>query len=260
MKISVITAVFNRHQTIRRCLESVLAQQNCDLEYVVVDGMSNDGTESIVDEYADRIQTLIREPDDGIYDALNKGVLAATGDIVGFLHADDLFADTNVLQRVTELHLNEPLDASYGDLQYIDSDSGRVVRHWVSKPFNRKKFYFGWMPPHPTVYIRKSCYLEHGLYNLDMPTAADYELLVRMMVAKEITVGYVPHVMVKMQSGGSSNASIKNRLNANRDDREAWRRNGLTPPPLIRFTKPLRKLPQFLFSRFQSGSPSSKTR
>ena len=110
------------------------------------------------------------------------------------------------------------------------------------------------MPPHPTVYIRKSCYEELGLYNLEMPTAADYELMVRMMVANRISVGYIPDVMVKMQVGGSSNASVKNRLKANKDDRDAWRRNGLSPPPFIRFTKPMRKIPQFLFSRFQRES------
>ena len=249
MRISVVTAVYNREQTIRRCIESVLSQKDCNLEFVIVDGMSSDGTEGIVQEYASKIDTIIREPDTGIYDALNKGVQAATGDLVGFMHADDLFADEQVLQRISELHQREELDASYGDLQYVD-ESGRVTRNWVSGPYRRRKFYRGWMPPHPTVYIRKSCYEAHGLYNLEMPTAADYELLVRMMVAKEISVGYVPHVLVKMQAGGSSNASISNRLKANRDDREAWVRNGLKPPPFIRWTKPLSKLPQFLFSRF----------
>ena len=247
----MITAVYNRVQSIEKCFRSVLSQKNCDFEYIVIDGMSSDGTSEVIDQYRDQIDQVIREPDDGIYDALNKGVETANGDLVGFMHADDTFADDLVLQRIQKLHQANHFEASYGDLQYVDKDSGRITRHWVSGNYKASKFYFGWMPPHPTVYIRKSAYLKHGLYNLDMPTAADYELLVRMMVKQKISVGYVPHVLVKMQVGGSSNASIKNRLNANKDDREAWRRNGLTPPPLIRFTKPLRKLPQFLLARFQ---------
>ena len=241
-------------KSIERCFNSVLSQKNCEIEYIVVDGMSTDGTSEIVECYRERIDQIIREPDDGIYDALNKGVNAATGDVVGFMHADDSFADDRVLQRISELHTEHKVDASYGDLQYIDKESGRVTRHWVSGRYNPSKFYFGWMPPHPTVYIRKSTYMQHGLYNLDMPTAADYELLVRMMVKEKISVGYVPHVLVKMQVGGSSNASIKNRVNANKDDRLAWQRNGLKPPPLIRFTKPLRKLPQFVTAMFQGGN------
>ncbi len=251
LKITVITAVYNRVGTIQQCLESVLGQRDCDVQYIVVDGMSDDGTEQVIDRYRDRIDTVIREPDAGIYDALNKGIRAATGDVVGFLHADDTFADSQVLSRIARAHAERPVDATYGDLDYVDPERGRVVRHWVSGPFSRRKFFWGWMPPHPTVYLKRAHYQAYGLYNLQMPTAADYELLVRMFVRHRLTAHYIPRVLVNMRVGGSSNASLGNRMKANADDRRAWASNGLTPPPLIRLTKPLRKLPQFVGSQIR---------
>ena len=251
MKITVITAVYNRASTIEDCIQSVLDQQDCDVEHIVIDGMSDDGTEQVIATYRDRINRVIREPDDGIYDALNKGIRAATGDVVGFLHADDRFADNRVLSHIAEAHADDTIDATYGDLDYVDSKRNRIVRHWVSGPYRRSRFFYGWMPPHPTVYFKRRVYQEHGLYNLDMPTAADYELLVRMLVRHQIQATYIPQVLVQMRVGGSSNASLVNRWKANRDDRRAWQVNDLQPPPLIRLTKPLRKIPQFIASRIK---------
>ncbi|PHQ36731.1 glycosyltransferase family 2 protein [Rhodopirellula bahusiensis] len=247
MKISLITAVYNRAQFVADAIESALAQADANVQVVVVDGESTDGTATVVAGYGDQISVSIREPDRGIYDALNKGLRAATGDVIGFLHADDWLADANVLADVAELMANPNVDGVYADLDYVDAnDRDRVHRHWVSGAYDVRKFRWGWMPPHPTVYFRREFYERFGLFNEDIRTAADYELLVRMMVRHKAKMAYLPRVTVKMRVGGASNASLANRLNANRDDRQAWLINGLKPPVGLRFTKPLRKLPQFL--------------
>jgi glycosyltransferase len=247
MKISVITAVYNRHETIGDALRSVFSQQNVDLETIVVDGDSTDGTSGVISQFGNQVSCSIREPDTGIYNALNKGLRAATGDVIGFLHADDWLADENVLADVSRLMDDPSVDGVYADLDYVDANNRNCVhRRWVSGAYDVRKFRRGWMPPHPTVYFRRGLYERFGLFNEDLRTAADYELLVRMMVRHGAKMAYLPRVTVKMRVGGASNASLANRLNANRDDRQAWLINGLKPPIGLRFTKPLRKLPQFL--------------
>jgi len=246
VKISVVTAVYNRKQTVADAIQSVADQTYDDLQYVVVDGMSNDGTQEVIQKLESKIDLSIREQDDGIYDALNKGIESATGDVVGFLHADDLFADNQVIERVADKFASGEFDAVYGDLTYVDfDDPNKVIRYWRSNEYDRKRFRYGWMPPHPTVYLRKSVYQELGSYRTDHGSAADYECMIRLMYRHKICVGYIPNVQVKMRVGGESNASIKNRLNANQSDRKAWLENGINPPFGLRFTKPLSKLPQY---------------
>ncbi len=250
MKISVITAVYNRAATLGDAIDSVLAQQDVELEYIVVDGNSSDTTPEIVQRYGERITRSIREPDTGIYDALNKGIAAASGDVIGFLHADDWLADEQTLRRVADAFADETIDGVYGDLIYVDGENpNKQRRYWRAGEYDVTRFRRGWMPPHPTVYLRRRCYDQFGNFNLNIKTAADYELLVRMMVKHKIRMQYIPEVMVKMRVGGASNASLKNRLAANRDDQRAWVMNGLTPPWGLRLTKPLSKLPQFLGRR-----------
>ena len=245
LKISVVTAVYNRAETIADAIKSVAAQK-CELEYIVIDGMSTDGTADVVKQHAQHIHCQVREPDSGIYDALNKGIAAATGDIVGFLHADDLLADDLVIKRVKDMFASGDFDAVYGDLTYVNaSDPNKIVRYWKSNRFNRNRFRWGWMPPHPTVYVRKEFYEKLGSYRTDLGSAADYECMIRLMYHHQLRVGYIPDVQVKMRVGGESNASVKNRLNANQADRRAWLENGLSPPWALRFTKPLSKLPQY---------------
>lgn len=240
-----MTAVFNRVETISNAIESV-ASQTCDLEYVVIDGMSSDGTDQIIDQHAANIHCSIRERDGGIYDALNKGIVAASGDIIGFLHADDLLADELTIERIREKFSEGGFDAVYGDLTYVDAkDTERIIRYWKSNKFDRQKFRRGWMPPHPTVYIRKEVYKKFGKYRTDLGSAADYECMIRLMYNHKIRVGYIPNVQVKMRVGGESNASLKNRLSANQADRRAWLENDLKPPWGLRFSKPLSKLPQY---------------
>ncbi|SMP62107.1 glycosyltransferase [Neorhodopirellula lusitana] len=253
MKISVITAVYNRRKTIGDALQSVLSQRDVELDTVVVDGDSDDGTSEIISQLGNQICCSIREPDSGIYDALNKGIAAAQGDVLGFLHADDWMADDQALSRVAQAMADPEVDGVYGDLVYVDAQTpNKVHRYWRSGEYDVRKFRSGWMPPHPTVYFRRGVYERFGDFNLAIKTAADYELLVRMMVRHGVRMKYIPHVMVKMRTGGASNASLKNRLQANADDRAAWTMNGLRPPIGLRLTKPLRKLPQLFWKNASS--------
>lgn len=247
MKISIVTAVYNRVRTLPDTIESVLSQTYSNIEYIVVDGMSSDGTHEVVSKYADRIDVRVREKDKGIYDALNKGIGLATGDIVGLLHADDFFTDRDVLASIAKAFADDQrLMGTYGDLVYVDSqDVERRIRNWKSGVYNKLNFKTGWMPPHPTVYLRKECYERFGVFRDDFQLAADYELLLRMMVVHQIPVRYIPRTLVSMRVGGKSNASLANRLLANREDRRAWIVNGLRPPFGLRFLKPLRKLAQY---------------
>ena len=247
-RISIVTAVYNRCQTIASTIDSVLAQTDKSIEYIIVDGMSDDGTKEVIESYGDRISKVVREPDTGIYDALNKGIAAASGDVIGFVHADDLLADIDVIDNIKNKFVENPeLDAVYGDLLYVDSaNAEKVVRYWRSGAYDRNKFLFGWMPPHPTVYVRKETYQKHGVYRTDMGSAADYECMVRLMYKHQILSGYLPTIVTKMRVGGVSNASLESRLNANQNDRQAWLKNQLRPPFGLRITKPLSKLPQYI--------------
>ena len=254
MKISIITAVYNREKTIGHAMESVFAQDYQDIEYIVVDGMSNDGTDDVVQRFRDRIAVSIREKDTGIYNALNKGIRVATGEIVGFLHADDFLASSQCISRIAQALQQSGADGTYGDLQYVDAtEPSRVKRLWLAGEYRVNRFRWGWMPPHPTVYLRRSLYERFGGFREDFQIAADYELLVRMMVKHQIRARYINEVIVKMREGGKSNANLKNRLTANREDLRAWKVNHLHPPTGLRWMKPLRKVSQFTHSMFRWG-------
>jgi len=246
MKISLITVSYNSQDTIEDTLESVIAQQNCDLEYIVIDGGSTDKTLEILDKYKDHINILLSEKDNGIYDAMNKGIQLATGDLVGILNSDDVFAYENVLSNVIEKFKDPSIDALYGDLVYVDrKELDKVKRKWISGPYKVGSFEKGWMPPHPTFYVRKNIYNEYGLFNLDFTSAADYEIMLRFIHKNKISLGYLPKIMVKMRQGGQSNASFANRLKANREDKRAWEVNDLKAGTFTFIRKPISKLSQF---------------
>ena len=246
LKISLITAVFNRERTVGDTIDSVMKQTHDDVEYIVIDGNSTDDTSRIIASKSDGIDISLREADSGIYDALNKGIGLASGDVIGFLHADDLFASDRSLEYVQEGFKSNCVDAVYGDLVYVDQDQpDKVMRYWRSGGFSRPRFRRGWMPPHPTVYVRTEAYKKWGNYRTDVGSAADYEYLLRLMYRNQASVGYVPEVLVKMRAGGESNQSWTNRMRANKADQMAWSLNGLRPPLGLRFTKPLSKLPQY---------------
>lgn len=251
MKISIITVSYNSAATIRDTIESVLSQVDCDVEYIIVDGQSSDATKAIINEYAGRIDKFISEPDGGIYEAMNKGLALATGDIIGILNSDDIYQSKHILHQVSEEFKRKQCDVVYGDLVYVERENTeKVVRKWRSGKYNRNKFKFGWMPPHPTFFATKAAYNQYGLFQVRLKNAADYELMLRFLYKHELRASYIPEVFVRMRVGGFSNARIANRIKANKEDRKAWEINGLQPSPFTLWLKPFRKIFQFVgFSR-----------
>jgi len=246
MKISVITSCYNSEQTIRATLDSLRAQDYLDMELIIVDGGSEDKTMTIVEEYDDIVSISVSEPDGGIYDALNKGINLATGDVIGFLHSDDFFASTSSLSFISKTFENQKVDAVYGDLDYVDRlNEEKIIRQWRSKEFDKTLFYSGWMPAHPTFYLRKSHYQKFGDYDLSFKQSADYELMLRMLLKHDLKAKYIPEVLVKMRVGGASNISLTNRWNANKEDARAWKKNGIRAKAHTRWMKPLSKLAQY---------------
>lgn len=246
IKISVITAVFNSRETIAAALDSVLGQSGANVELVVIDGGSNDGTLEILRTYADRLNVLVSEPDGGIYDALNKGIQRSTGEVVGFLHSDDLFADAGVLSRITAAFADPGVGAVYGDLLYVRKDNpDQAVRYWRSGAFSDRRLGWGWMPPHPTLYVRRGFYDSHGLFDTSFRIAADYDLVLRLLGTGRVGVRYIPEVLVKMRMGGASNRSLRNLLRKSSEDLKALKRNGIGGWGAL-IWKNLSKLPQFL--------------
>lgn len=228
LKISVITVVYNRRDTIEDTLRSVSSQLYENVEYIVVDGGSSDGTMKLLNARREQIDVLLSESDRGIYDALNKGIALATGDVVGFLHADDVFADTRVLSRIADAFADHAVGAAYGDLVYVHAGNiARVVRHWSAGHFSKSKLAWGWMPPHPTFYARRSLYAQHGGFDLGYRIAADYDSMLRFLGRGEVQAAYIPEVLVKMRLGGISNRSLANILQKSREDYLALRRNGV---------------------------------
>jgi glycosyltransferase len=245
MKITIITATYNSASTIRDTLESVRSQTYPHIEHIIIDGMSSDSTLSIVRQYA-HVSRCISEPDKGIYDAMNKGIDLATGDIIGILNSDDIYQDSTVLARVMETFMNDHCDAVYGDLVYVDAqDTGKVLRYWKSGEYRPGNFKWGWMPPHPAFFVRRSLYERFGTFNTAFRTAADYELMLRFIHRHGARLGYVPRVLVKMREGGASNQSMTSRLKANKEDRKAWAINNLVPYWFTLYLKPLRKIGQY---------------
>jgi len=228
LKISIITVCFNSEETIRDTIESVINQTYADIEYIIVDGASKDRTLSIIEEYKDRISTLISEPDSGIYDAMNKGVSFATGEFVGTLNSDDLFNDTNIIKELADfLKKNPELDGSYADLVFVKrQNTNMVVRRYSSKIFSPGKIRFGIMCPHPTFYAKKKLFDEFGTYDTTYPIAADFELITRF-IRRGARLGRFNAVMVKMRQGGISTSGFTQRVSQNFELIRACKQNGI---------------------------------
>ena len=247
MKVSIITPVFNEPR-IQQTFESILSQRDVpDLEIIVVDGESTDETPKIIKNYTDCIDVLIRESDNGVYDAMNKGIRRANGDIVGILNADDRYQDSNVLRSVVDAFETSGAELCYGNLVYTNDDN-EVVRYWQSGKYRPRKFYYGWMPPHPTVFVRRDVYERFEPFDLDFSIAADYELLLRLLLRHDISATYLDRVLVRMTLGGKSNESLTNIVKANAEVYKSWLKNGLYGGIHVPFIKPLRKLPQYFHS------------
>ena len=247
MKVSIITVCYNSSKTIADTLKSVITQSYKNIEYIVIDGKSKDGTQNIIAQYRDGISKYVSEPDNGMYDAINKGIRMATGDIIGILNSDDIYTNDKVIEEMVKRMEETNSDALYGDLKYVQEDDlSKTVRYWKSGPFKRGKFLFGWMPPHPTFFLKREVYQQYGGYLTTFKSAADYELMLRMLFRFKVSVSYLPKVMVLMREGGLSNQSLGNRVNANKEDKLAWVINGLRGFFFTTWLKPIRKIPQFL--------------
>ncbi|GIX52329.1 glycosyltransferase family 2 protein [Sphaerotilus sulfidivorans] len=226
INISVVTAVYNRCDTVGEALDSVLSQTHPSVESVVVDGGSTDGTLAVLEAYRSRVGVLISEPDHGIYDALNKGIRLATGDVVGFLHADDLFADEQVLAEIARIFEDSAVDAVYGDLVYVDAaDVSKVIRLWRAGDFAPARLREGWMPPHPTLYVRRSVYERLGGFDTRYRIAADYDSVVRFFGAGGVRAVYLPRLLIRMRVGGVSNRSLKTIWRKSCEDLDVMRRH-----------------------------------
>lgn len=249
MKISIITVSFNSSLTIRNTFESVLTQTYSDIEYILIDGNSKDQTVSIIREFAPKFNgrmKWISEPDKGLYDAMNKGIQMATGDVIGIINSDDLFCDKYAIEKVMRIfEKNKLLDSVYADLFYVtQEDTSKIVRRWITG--KQKQFKYGWHPAHPTLYIKKEVYNKYGLFNLNYKLAADFEIMLRFLERYRISTYYLQEAFVKMRLGGATNKSFRNIYNQNIECLKAFRLNGLKVNLLLYpFFRILPKLFQF---------------
>ena len=247
MKVSIITSCYNRAATIRSAIESVLAQDYNDIEFIVVDGSSTDGSLDIIREYVDRISIIISEPDHGMYEAINKGIRVATGEIIGLLHSDDFFYDNGVVGRIVERMKRTHADFLYGDGLFVNPDNtNKVVRNWIGGGYRLWKVRHGWLPLHPTCYIRRDVMMRLGLYNESYKIAADSDLLVRYLLTGGLTVTYLNEYIVRMRMGGLSTDSAK-RKKMWEEDIRVYVSHGLWPT-LTKLEKMAWKVPQFVLA------------
>jgi len=234
-KVSIITVSYNSEATIRDTIESVFAQNYPNIEYIVIDGASEDRTIDIVREYGVRIDKVISEPDKGIYDGMNKGIRAASGDVVGFINSDDFYPSSSILTNVMQVFSDPSIDVSYGDLCYVKpNDIHSIVRYWQSSDFIPGSFRHGWCPPHPTFFVQKKIYEEYGLFDLNYQIAADVEIMMRLLEINNVKAAYLPEVLVHMRIGGETNKSIGNIIRQNQEIWHALKAHGLRPS-LFRF-------------------------
>jgi glycosyltransferase len=243
--VSIVTISFNSEKTITATLQSVADQDYPNIEHIIIDGASTDNTVAIAKQFP-HIARIVSEKDNGLYDAMNKGIAYSTGDIIGIINSDDFFSDKDVVREVVAKMEAEKTDALYADLVYVHRvNTDKVLRSWRTGTFKPYKFLFGWMPPHPTFFARKHVYEKYGTFNTNLTFSADYDLMLRFLYKYRVPVSYLPRITVRMRIGGVSNASLSNRLKANKQDRQAWRNNDLKPFFFTVLLKPLRKISQW---------------
>lgn len=248
MKVSIITVVKNGAGTIEETIRSVLGQTYPHIEYLIIDGGSTDRTVEIVKRNKGRISYWVSEQDQGIYDGMNKGIRTATGDVVGILGSDDTYADDQVIENVVAGMTKNMAESCYADLAYVDRKNiSRLVRYWKSGPFSKERFIRGWMPPHPTFFVRREIYAKYGAFNTNFALAADYELMLRLLYRYGISTAYIPRILVNMKTGGKSHPGPINTFKAVTENYQAWRINGLPPNPLTFALKPISKIGQYFY-------------
>lgn len=246
MKVSIITATYNAASFLEEAILSVMKQDYDNIEHIIIDGGSKDGTLAIIEKYKEHIAYSISEPDRGMYDAINKGMQVATGDIIGTLNSDDLLADNKVISSVVQAFQFKKTDTVYGDLVYVKpEDMTDIVRVWKGLPYKRSRYNFGWMPAHPTFYFKRNLLNTYGYYENHYYTAADYEFMARYLYHHRASAYYLPRLIVKMRSGGMSNGNIFRRLRANRRDYLAMKRNQIPFAFIVSIMKPFRKILQY---------------
>lgn len=286
MKISIITATYNSQKNIQDCLQSVANQSHKNIEHIVIDGGSTDDTVELV-KNSQSVTKWISEPDNGIYDALNKGIQLATGDVIGFLHSDDMLGSSTIIESIANSfsqtnqnslsfppgggnvgvrqaggrqrgskntkETKQKIHGIYGNLLFVHAqNTNKVVRTWHSKPFSYKRVHYGWMPPHPTLFLRKEVYEKHGLFDTSFRIAGDYDFMLRVMLDKEINLVLLPEVITRMRVGGASTSSVAAIIQKMREDIRALRNNGFSFPLRVLAAKNLRKLPQLLKRKLHS--------
>lgn len=250
MKVSIITSCYNREKTIAQAIESVLSQDYPNIEYIVVDGASKDNTLAIINRYRGRISHIISEPDNGMYEGINKGIRAATGDIIGLLHSDDFLFSTNTISRIVKRFEETQADFIYGNGLFVDSDNtNKVVRNWIGGKYSKWKVRHGWLPLHPTCYIRKSCMDKWGLYDESYKIAADSDFLFRYLYEADLKVEYLNEYIVKMRMGGLSTDSKRRKMMWEEDIR-MYKSHGM-PPTLTKLEKMAWKVPQFISAKLK---------
>lgn len=246
MKISIITVTYNSAKTLSDTLKSIEIQDYKNIEVILIDGVSSDNTLAIASEFRQLNLKVISEPDRGLYDAMNKGIALATGEVIGILNSDDFYTCAHVISEIMNQFEDDSVDAVYGDLNYVSSDNiQKIVRKWRSGSYNYKRFLYGWMPPHPSFFLRKKHYSNFGNFDLQFKRAADYELMLRMLYKHRLNAKYIPSVFVHMRTGGASNSSLKARREANKEDALAWKKNGLQRKWFTTWLKPLSKIFQY---------------
>jgi len=246
MKVSIITVTMNSERYLSDCINSVCRQNYKDIEHIIIDGKSTDGTLNIILQNLDHISYWVSETDRGMYDAINKGLEMATGDVIGILNSDDMFASADAVKSIVDCFETTGTDTVYGDLVYVDAgNTQKILRYWKGVSYKRSRFRYGWMPAHPTFYMRRELIEQHGVYENHYYTAADYEFMARYLFLHKVSSQYIDTMLVKMRSGGISNENFKSRLRANRRDFLAMRKNKIPFSFFVSILKPLIKLPQF---------------
>jgi len=246
MKVTLITATYNSQKHLEDCILSVISQRYHDIEHIIIDGKSKDNTIAIIKKYEKHIAKWISETDRGMYDAINKGMEMATGDVIGILNSDDMLASEDVIDIIVEAFKEKKVDSIYGDLEYVDpTETNKIYRIWKGKPYRRSLFKTGWMPAHPTFYFKRELLSKYGGYETHYFSAADYEFMARYLYKFKISAWYIPKLIVKMRRGGQSNSNIRMRLRANRRDYLAMKRNNIPFAFIVSILKPLSKLHQY---------------
>jgi len=241
MKISVITICYNNGHDLEKTIKSVLGQKNVDFEYIVVDGGSSDETLNVIEGYKDRIDYFISEKDRGIYDAINKGIDAASGEIIGMIHGGDELYDDGVLSGIYERFRSDDIDGVYGHSE-IQGKDGKVYMYNVSPEFKRRNVFMGWFPSHQSIYVKKNCFIKYGKYNLDYQIAGDYEWFLRLFLNRKLKFVLHDYLMVRVYVGGVSSRSLRNRILSNYECMLAWKNNGYMVPVYLFVMKPMRKV------------------